>query len=98
MSSECLTITMNSPKSKRTRFSIAKKIEILELVKTGKSRSDLCRDFGIASSTLHQFIKDESKIRGEFDANKNSNRTLIRKSPFHDLEQALIKWVRTVRD
>ena len=89
---------MESPKMKRTRFSIAKKVEILDLVKAGKPRTDICREFKIAPSTLYTFLKDEGKLRKEFESNKNANRTLIRNSPFHDMEQGLIQWVRTVRD
>ncbi len=49
---------MNSTKSTRTRFTIAKKIEVLDLVKD---------EFSLASSTLFQFIKNEKKIRDEFE-------------------------------
>ena len=58
---------MNFAKSTRTRFTIAKKIEVLDLVKDGKARTETCRKFSLASSTLLQFIKDEKKIRDEFE-------------------------------
>ncbi len=54
---------MNSAKSTRTRFTIAKKIVVLDRVKDGKVRSKICRNFSLASSTLFQFIKDVKKIR-----------------------------------
>ena len=60
---------MNAPKATRVRFLIAKKVELLDLFRKGRSRTDICRDYGIASSTLFNFIKDESKIRGEFEKN-----------------------------
>ena len=89
---------MDSPKTKRTRFSIAKKVEILDCVKTGTPRVEICRNYSIASSTLHTFLKHESKIREEFETNRDSSRQMIRNSPFHELEQGLVKWIRTVRD
>ena len=89
---------MNAPKATRVRFSIAKKVELLDLFRKGRSRTDICRDYGIASSTLFNFIKDESKIRGEFEKNRDSKRQMIKNAPFHELEQALVKWIRVVRE
>ena len=39
--------------------------------------------------------KDESKIRGikEFKNNCDPNRIVMKKSPFHELEQSLVKWL-----
>ena len=57
---------MNSLKG--TRFSIAKKVEILDLVKKGKSRVEICKKFGLAHNELEQnlvkriHIMRESKI------------------------------------
>ena len=45
-----------------TRFSIAKKVEILDLVKKGKSRLEICKKFGLAPSTLQTFLRDEKKV------------------------------------
>ena len=53
---------MTTPKNKRTRFSSAKKVEILDKVQKGDSRAELCRSYEIASSTLHTFIKDKKKF------------------------------------
>ena len=89
---------MNAPKATRVRFLIAKKVELLDLFRKGRSRTDICRDYGIASSTLFNFIKDESKIRGEFEKNRDSKRQMIKNAPFHELEQALVKWIRVVRE
>ena len=36
---------MNSAKSTRTQFTIAKKIEVLDLVNDGKARTEICREF-----------------------------------------------------
>ena len=89
---------MTSPKNKRIRFSIAKKVEILDLVRKGNPRTDICRTYAIASSTLFDFIKNEKKIRDEFESNRDSNRRLIRASPFQELEQAVVKWFQVARE
>ena len=89
---------MNSPKGKRTRFSIAKKVEILDLVKKGKSRVEICKEFGLAPSTLSTFLRDEKKVREEFENNRDSKRNAIRVSPHNELEQNLVKWVHIMRE
>ena len=50
---------------KGTRFSIAKKVEILDLVKKGKSTAEICKKFGLAPSTLLTFLRDEKKVKFE---------------------------------
>ena len=72
----------------RFRFSIAQKVELLDLVRQGTPRTEICRTYNIPSSTLHQFLKDEARIRDEFEKNRDPNRQMIRQSPFHNLEQA----------
>ena len=89
---------MNSPKNTRVRLSLAKKVEFLDQLKEGKSRTEICRLHGIASSTLHNIVKEETKLRLEFEKNGSSKRLSIRSSPHMKLEQSLIKWIRVVRD
>ena len=47
---------MSTPKGK-TRFTIAKKIELIDLVKKGKSRKEVCLIYGIAPSSLETIVK-----------------------------------------
>ena len=58
---------MNSFKGESTRFSNAKKVEIVDLVKKGKSRMEICKKFVLAPSTLQTFLRDEKKV--EFENN-----------------------------
>ena len=78
--------------------SLAKKVEVLELVKQGKIKKEVCLQYGLASSSLSTIIKNEQKIREEFEKNRDSTRLTVRKAPHEELEQALIKWVRLVRE
>ena len=89
---------MSSPKTKRTRFSIAKKVELLNLLKKGKGRKEVCQLYSVSPSTLFTFVKDELKIREEFENNRDPNRKVIKKSPFHELELSLTKWIHIVRE
>ena len=60
--SEWMNELMNFGKTKRTRFTIAKKVEILDLVKSGSvPRKKICKNYKIASSTLHTFPKNNSR-------------------------------------
>ena len=90
--------TMNSPKKTRIRFPLAKKIEMLDLAKQGKPRPEICKSYGISPSTLQNFIREEAKLRSEFEKNKNSKRCMIRNSPHYNLEQSIVKWIHIVRD
>ena len=89
---------MTSPKSTRVHLTIAKKVEILDLIQAGKKKKEVCLLHNLAPSTLSTILKHESKLRDEFDKNRDSSRLLIRKSPHSDMEQHLVKWIRTVRE
>ena len=94
----CTLLKMNAPKRTRVRLSLAKRIELLDLIKEGKPRPEICRLHGVAPTTLHHIIKEETKLRAEFEKNGNAKRLTLRQAPHHQLEQSLIKWVCIVRD
>ena len=53
----------NYSKTKRMRFTIAKKVEILDLVKSNSiPRTEICKNYKITSSTLHLFFKFERQV------------------------------------
>ena len=54
---------MNSLKS--TRFSIAKKVEILDLVKKVKLRVEICKKIGLAHNELEQNLVKRIHIKRE---------------------------------
>ena len=58
---------------------------------------EICREYGL-SPTMQNFLRDEKKVREEFEKNRDSKRQMIRKLPHYDLEQALIKWIRMAGD
>ena len=71
---------------------------MLDLAKQGKPRPEICKSYGISPSTLQNFIREEAKLRSEFEKNRNSKRCLIRNSPHYNLEQSIVKWIHIVRD
>ena len=66
------TNTMSAPKATRIRLTIAKKVEILDLVRKGKAKKEICQINGIAPSSLSTLIKNE------FEKNRNSSRLVLK--------------------
>ena len=91
-----LGVRMTTPK--RVHLSIEKKIEILDLLNKTKSRKDVCRLYNLAPSSLQTYMRNEARIREEFDKKRDSSRSVPRKSPQDSLEQKLIQWMKTLRD
>ncbi|KAH3884476.1 hypothetical protein DPMN_008456 [Dreissena polymorpha] len=61
---------------KRKQFSITEKIEIIEKIKSGQSRTSIIKEFGVPEGTLRGWLKDEDKLRSslsEMDRTKNVN-------------------------
>ena len=84
-------------KSTRFRLTIAQKVELLDLFREGKTRSELSRFFNIPPSTLSQFIRDEAKIREEY-TKFDPNRLAVKESPYRPLESALVKWIELIHE
>ena len=61
-------------------------------------KKEVCLRYNLAPSTLGTIIKNEQKLRDEFDKNSNSQRLTLRRSRFEDLEAALIKWITMIRE
>ena len=59
------TKTMSAPKATRIRLTIAKKVEILDLVRKGKAKKEICQINGIAPSSLSTLIKNENKKKSQ---------------------------------
>ena len=74
-----MEIEVHSEKASRYRFTIAQKVELLDLFKKGLSRAELSRMYNIPSSTLTQFISDEAKIRELYEKNDDPNRYTFKK-------------------
>lgn len=80
------------PKS-RTRLSLQKKIEILDLWRLGKTQSELKLLYGIPMSSLHTIIKDEQRLRDDYAKDPTSTLLTHRAAPFARLEEMLLEWI-----
>ena len=90
---------MNSPKATRVHLSIAKKkIEVLDFVKKTNFKKEVCLRYNLAPSTLSTLMKNEKKLRDEFDKNINTQRSTLKRPRHEDLEASLVKWVTLVRN
>ena len=62
------------------QFSLVKKIEMIDLMRNGKSRPETCKTYGISPSTPQNFIGVEAKLPRNFEMNGNAKRCMIRNS------------------
>ena len=62
---------MSAPKATRVHLTIAKKIEILDFLRKGKSKKEVCLQYKLASSSLSTILIDKNKLREEYKENKD---------------------------
>ena len=64
---------MNKPENsrKRKQFSIKDKIDIIDQVKNGKSRSAVTKEFSVPEATLRGWLKDEDRLRSSLSEMDN---------------------------
>ncbi|GFT01749.1 tigger transposable element-derived protein 4 [Trichonephila clavipes] len=88
-----------SSRGKQTAISLKTKMEILMVVdKKLKSKTEICKHFGIANSTLSTIIKKREKITEMFKQSKfEPERKRMRTAKHEDLEAALLAWFKQAR-
>ena len=52
---------------KRKLFTVHEKLQILDRIRNGETRTRICKEFGLAESTLRGWIKEEDKLRSFAD-------------------------------
>ena len=62
---------MSARKAICVHLTIAKKIEILDLLRKGKSKKEVCLQYKLASSSLSTILRDKNKLREEYEENKD---------------------------
>ncbi|XP_072172602.1 tigger transposable element-derived protein 4-like [Diadema setosum] len=84
---------------KRKSLSLERKIEILRAVDSGRKKSDVAKEFELSSSTMSTIIKNKCRIEEQYESAKyNPSHKRFRTAALDDVEEALIKWFRDVRD
>ena len=85
--------------SKRKQFSIQDKVAALDRIKSGASRSLICKELGLAESSLRGWLKNESKLRDSCMESEDAGsiRKRARFTNDHRLETAVITWFQQQR-
>ncbi|XP_070600307.1 tigger transposable element-derived protein 1-like [Erythrolamprus reginae] len=87
-------------KKSRKMLTIKEKIELLDMLKAGRSNVDVGRHYGINESTVRYIRKDEKKIRqtSQIMFNKAAKRMVTpRNKRLMKMEAALSVWVQDCR-
>ena len=87
---------MNSPSSsKRKAYSVSDKLAAIDRMKSGESQAKVGRAIGTAISTLHGWLKEETKLR-EFVHSMDESDGLARKraktAKDCDLDTTMYEW------
>ncbi|XP_023238913.1 tigger transposable element-derived protein 4-like [Centruroides sculpturatus] len=72
------------------------KVEIIKAVESGRKKADVCRDFGLANSTVCTIIKNREKILKSFQDGKGQVKK-IKLCEKVNIDDALIKWFNQCR-
>ena len=83
--------------TKRKCLSFETKLKLIEAVeKGGKTKAEICRENGIAQSSLSTIMKDSEKIRSAVDQGTRQHKKQ-RTSLFPDVDKALLQWFKQAR-
>ena len=88
------------PKRQRKVMTIAEKVELLDMLKAGRSSAAVGRHYGINESTVRYIKKDEKKIRqtASISFNKEAKRVVTsRNKTIVKMEAALALWIADCR-
>ena len=93
-----LTVAKKSGR-KQSAISLKVKMELLKAVDEGhSSKTDICKKFGIANSTLSKIIKNRDQLTVAFERSMfQPARKQMRKAKHEDLEAALLVWFKQAR-
>ena len=90
---------VNMASQKRKSITLERKMEIFRAVDSGRKKSDVAREFGLSSSTMSTLFKNKDRITEQYDSAKfDPSRKRFRTAALDDVEEALMKWFRDVRD
>ena len=89
-------MTTNSPNSsKRKAYSLSHKLAAIDRIKSWESQAKVGREIGTASSTLHGWLKEETKLCEFVHSVDKSNelaRERARTAKDCDLDTAMYEW------
>lgn len=90
---------MASTSKKQSALSIKAKIKILEAVDRGdKTKTEVCKEFGIPNSTLSTILKNREKIKLAYEGCLfEPERKRLRLAKHDNLDSALLLWFKQAR-
>lgn len=84
---------------KRSALSLAEKVKLISEIDKGvKKKKEIAIDFGIPSSTLSTIIKNREKILKIAENGISSDRKRVKICTYNDIDEAVLDWVKMVRD
>ncbi|KAF7636379.1 HTH CENPB-type domain-containing protein [Meloidogyne graminicola] len=92
-----LNFQSNSVKRGRSLITIETKKQIIEASTTGKSSSELGKQFNLASSTIRKILQQKEKILKVFEKGNQLKKVCIRPIKYENLDQAVLLWVNSIR-
>ena len=84
-------------KRKLNTKSIKDKHQALKEVEEGKSKLEVAAKYGIPKNTLSTWIKNKDKTFEAAKKGMNTKRQRLRAGSYEKLDQAIFKWLLTVR-
>uniref|UniRef100_A0A914VZL2 HTH CENPB-type domain-containing protein n=1 Tax=Plectus sambesii TaxID=2011161 RepID=A0A914VZL2_9BILA len=87
---------MNTPK-KRSAVTLDVKKAIFEAAAKNNNQTQLAKQFSIPRSTIKDILSRKDAILEAIDGGGESKRARIKTGKYEDLEQALLRWIKTVR-
>ena len=83
-------------KRKHNEVTLKVKYEALKELEKGRPNKDVASQFGIPGSTLATWKKNKEKIFDAFE-NSSSKRQRVKTGTYEKLNEALLKWFKSMR-
>ena len=82
--------------NKRKVLSVERKVNVARQIANGKNEANVCREFGLITSTIQTIWRNRTKIISVFEQNES------RSKQFHNpkrsyVDEALLKWFKQER-
>ncbi|XP_042899743.2 tigger transposable element-derived protein 4-like [Parasteatoda tepidariorum] len=82
--------------SKRKALSVDEKVKILRELDDGVKNAEICKRYGLSSSTVSTLLKNKGKLMDAYVQSKTDCKRL-KKCSKEDLDEALLKWMKVQR-
>lgn len=80
----------------RKSLTLEQKVKIIDEIHSGTSNADICRKYGLSTSTVSTIWKNRERIKGTLNSNISKLKR-IRKPVNKEVDQALLRWFKQKR-